>query len=107
MSHKTQRKQKTQEAEMIGQNQQHKLEMMKLEVANFENEIAALKERLEENLGGEQLRRNEIERYIMTGRDAMERERQDHYLLLVEQNKLKHKVEKLSENCKSYQVLFS
>lgn len=95
---------KTQEAEMNEQNQNHKIEIMKMEVAHFESEIAALKERLEKNLGSDEQRRNEIERYVSTGRESMERERQDHYLLLVEQNKLKHKVDKLSENCKSYQV---
>ena len=91
---------------MNEQAQQHKIELMKLEVSHFENEIAALKERLEKNLGSEQQRRNEIERYVSTGRESVERERQDHYILLVEQNKLKHKVDKLSESCKSYQVRF-
>ena len=46
----------------------------------------------------------EVENIITAVRQSIERERQDRYLLLVEQNKLKHKVEKLSESCKSYQV---
>ena len=77
---------------------------MQLDVENFEKEIKGLQEKFSSEQTKEQQRRAEIDRYIIMEQEALERERQDRYLLLVEQNKLKHKVEKLSESCKSYQV---
>ena len=78
--------------------------MLKLDVSSKEKEAMKSKELLKEHQTSELYQKNEVRRYLNTAREGMERERQDRYLLLVEQNKLKHKVEKLSENCKSYQV---
>lgn len=78
--------------------------MLRFDVSNNEKELDHLKKLLNEQETNKQNKRAEIEKYITAAREAMERERQDRYLLLVEQNKLKHKVEKLSETCKSYQV---
>lgn len=83
----------------------HKVKMLQFDVSNGEKEVSHLKDLINEQQTKEQNRKLEIEHYITAAREAMERERQDRYLLLVEQNKLKHKVEKLSESCKSYQVL--
>jgi len=78
--------------------------MAQFDITNYEKEVKTLSEKVTQDQVKEQQRRMDIERYIIAAREAMERERQDRYLLLVEQNKLKHKVEKLSESCKSYQV---
>ena len=86
------------------QNLEHCLQMLKLDVSSKEKEAMKSKELLKEHQTSELYQKNEVRKYLNTAREGMERERQDRYLLLVEQNKLKHKVEKLSENCKSYQV---
>lgn len=82
----------------------HKIKMMQYESSNNEKELRRLKDAISEQNSSEQTRKLDLEKYITAAREAMERERQDRYMLLVEQNKLKHKVEKLTESCKSYQV---
>ena len=97
--------QKCKELDDLQVDMEHKVQMLAFDVANGDKQTTHFKELLDEQQTKEQNRKNDIERYITAAREAMERERQDRYLLLVEQNKLKHKVEKLSENCKSYQVM--
>lgn len=98
------KEEKVKELEDYKSESEHKIKMLRFDVSNNEKELDHLKKLLNEQETNKQNKRAEIEKYITAAREAMERERQDRYLLLVEQNKLKHKVEKLSETCKSYQT---
>ena len=83
---------------------EQQLKLLTHERTNSQKEVDSMQEVIKNLQLNEQTHKIEIERYIAIEKEGMDRERQDRYLLLVEQNKLKHKVEKLSENCKSYQV---
>eukprot|EP00111_Clytia_hemisphaerica_P019578 TCONS_00057772-protein len=94
----------TYQAKSKEESLEHQIKSMKCDIESFEKDIKGMHEKMSSEQTKEQQRRAEIDRYIIMEQEALERERQDRYLLLVEQNKLKHKVEKLSESCKSYQM---
>ncbi len=77
---------------------------MKIDSHRLEQELKTLKEHVSQAREEEETKKEDLERFFMAAREAVDKERQDKYMLLVEQNKLKHKVEKLSESLKSYQV---
>ena len=77
---------------------------MKIDTHRLEQELKTVKEHVAMSQDEEIRKRADIERMFIAAREAIDKERQDKYLLLVEQNKLKHKVEKMTESLKSYQV---
>ena len=77
---------------------------MKIDTHRLEQELKTVKEHVAMSQDEEIRKRADIERMFIAAREAIDKERQDKYLLLVEQNKLKHKVEKITESLKSYQV---
>ena len=79
--------------------------MMKIDTHRLEQELKTLKEHLVQNQEDEVRKSKTVERMFVIARETIERDRQHNRLLLVEQNKLQHKVEKMSESLKSYQVL--
>ena len=78
--------------------------MIEIDAHRLEQELKTLKEHLMQTLEDDMKKKEELERMFLAARDTVEKERQDKYMLLVEQNKLKHKVEKMTESLKSYQV---
>ena len=84
----------------------HEEALMKIDTHRLEQELKTLKEHVAQSQKDEVRKASEVERMFMAAREAIEKDRQDKYLLLVEQNKLKHKAEKMTESLKSYQVLF-
>ena len=95
------------EIEDLKQERSHKENLSKIDTEKVEQELKQKKEMLEQIQANEQNRRMDMEHLLLAARDVIDKERQEKYMLLVEQNKLKHKVEKLSESVKSYQVLVS
>ncbi|XP_065063424.1 uncharacterized protein LOC135689977 isoform X2 [Rhopilema esculentum] len=82
----------------------HEEALMKIDTHRLEQELKTLKEHVAQSQEDEVRKASEVERMFMAAREAIEKDRQDKYLLLVEQNKLKHKVEKMTESLKSYQI---
>ncbi|XP_065652216.1 leucine-rich repeat-containing protein 45 isoform X6 [Hydra vulgaris] len=97
-------KEKIQEMETNNIQSEQKLKQLAHDAAISHQDLENMQEVIKNLQLNEKSHKIEIERYIAIEKEGLERERQDRYLLLVEQNKLKHKVEKLSENCKSYQM---
>ena len=85
----------------------HEEALMKIDTHRLEQELKTLKEHVAQSQKDEVRKASEVERMFMAAREAIEKDRQDKYLLLVEQNKLKHKAEKMTESLKSYQVLLT
>ena len=82
----------------------HKEAMMKIDTHRLEQELKILKEHLAQNQEEEVRKSTMVERIFIDAREAIEKDRLRNRLLLVEQNKLQHKVEKMTESLKSYQV---
>eukprot|EP00794_Sanderia_malayensis_P012032 gene12032-13274_t len=77
---------------------------MKIDAHRLEQEIKTLKDHISQSQEDEVNKKEDLERMFLAARETVDKERQDKYMLLVEQNKLKHKVEKLTESLKSYQI---
>ena len=82
----------------------HKEAMMKIDTHRLEQELKTLKEHLGQNQEDEVRKSTMVEKMFIAARETIEKDRQHSRLLLVEQNKLQHKMEKMSESLKSYQV---
>ena len=96
----------TREIEDVKTEHSHNEAMMKIDTHRLEQELKTLKEHLAQNQEDETKRSKMVERMFIAARETIERDRQHNRLLLVEQNKLQHKVEKMSESLKSYQVQY-
>jgi len=94
----------TREIEDVKTEHSHNEAMMKIDTHRLEQELKTLKEHLAQNQEDETKRSKMVERMFIAARETIERDRQHNRLLLVEQNKLQHKVEKMSESLKSYQI---
>lgn len=79
--------------------------MAQFDLANYQNELKTITLKYEEEQVKDQKRKVEIQRFVATVRESIEKERRDQYHFICEHNQLKHKWDKLNENCKSYQVI--